>query len=193
MIDTQGRDSQSLDSEESLEWTTKKIRLSVDLKQEIKDRAESNYSGNASHLIRAAILDHFSTLDGEGDRQVAHQTNKIENLQEQVKQLKEVIQEKNHTSEETIQQGRPSTGEVRNKSTIANSGVGSDEGGALQNEIYSSLKSTDSDSLSITELTTRTDRPLSEVVASAEELVEGGILQRQQDGETCSYLINTER
>lgn len=187
------RDTSSTNSASSSELTTKKFRLSDGLKQEIKDRAESNYSGNASHLIRAAIHDHFSTLDGEGDRQVAHQTNEIENLQEQVKQLKEVIQDENNTSEATVQQGSPLVGGTRNKSSIANSGEGSDEDGGLQNEIYSSLKSIDSDSLSITELTTRTDRPLSEVVANAEELVERGILQRQQDGETRSYLINAER
>ncbi|WP_143420656.1 ribbon-helix-helix domain-containing protein [Halorubrum ezzemoulense] len=187
------RNDSSTNSRSSSELTTKKFRLPEELKQEIKDRAKSNYSGNASQLIRAAIHDHFSTLDGEGDRQAAHQTNEIENLQEQVKEIKEAIQEDNNTLEATVQQSSPPVGRTRNKSSITNSREESDEDGGLQNEIYSLLKSTDSDSLSITELTTRTDRSLSEAVASAEELVERGILQRQQDGETRSYLINTEQ
>lgn len=187
------RNGSSNNSRSSSELTTKKFYLSEELKQEIKDRAKSNYSGNSSQLIRAAIHDHFSTLDGEGDRQVAHQTNEIEYLQEQVKEVKEAIQGHNNTPKATIQQSNPPVGRTRNNPSAANSGEGSDEDGALQHEIYLSLQSSDSDSLSITELTTSTDRPLSEVVASAEELVERGILKRHQDGETRSYLINTEK
>jgi len=187
------RDTSSANSGSSSELTTKKFHLNEALKQEIKNRAESDYSGNASQLIRVAIHDHFSTLDGEGDRQVAHLTNKVEDLQEGFHQLREAIQDESNTSEATIQQSNPSIDKTRSKSSTTNSEEGSNEAGALESEIYLSLKNADSDSLSITELTTRTDRPLSEVVASAGELVEKGILQHRQDGETRSYLINTEK
>ena len=174
----------------STNLTTKRFYLRVELKNEIEERADANYSGNASQLIRAAIHDHFSTLDGDSDRQAAHLTQEVSDLREQVQVISEAVQEDDQ--EGSLKPSR-ATSSQRDESDSVSSGeqVDSDESGSLQSEIYSALEDTESDSLTLAEITEETAGSLAEVASNAEKLTERGILELEQDGEAHNYSINT--
>jgi len=177
------------------EWdlVEKKFKLSNPLKKKLKKYATRHYQGNASQLIRAAINDHFRTLEKENEYEVQRLENKISSLEDQISELVNQVEEIQQQSlaqyvvepTSSIKHSNNSNQDSPTVSTTESKGSAT-----VQNEIYNLLSK--QGRLSVAEIAEHIDEGPLEIQENINQLVEnrGFVTSTDQTG-TVKYKIKT--
>jgi uncharacterized protein YceH (UPF0502 family) len=173
--------------EETTQLTSKKFKLKPDLHDQLEEQAEEHYAGNASALIRAALKDHFTTLEGENEYEVQKLQAKIADLEDQVAELTNSIEERNSNQRlPQLQQlqspPQSDTGVSEQSSPTSNS--------ELLDEVYRALANADSSRLTLDELQNQTDSNLVELQETIDRLIDKDFIKPVTDAENRTFEIN---
>jgi hypothetical protein len=170
------------------ELASKKFKLKPGLRDQLEEQAEEHYSGNASELIRAALNDHFRTLEGENEYVVRKLQAKIADLEEQVAELTEIVEQGD--SKQHIRQPQQLRSRQQSEAGVSEQSS-SPSNGDLQSAVYRTLQDADSSRLTLGELEKRTDAEIVALHDTVEYLVDRDILTRVADVEQPTFEIHS--
>lgn len=165
------------DGDAGPEIVRRKFTLSREHDELLQDLAETNYQGNCSQCIRAAIKDHERSLDGSDEFEFRQLRSAVEQLESRVDDLTEEIQSRLH--QQSAPQHAPSENTANN----------SEDNTSVQRRVQRCLLQSGEDALSLEELVGRVEAEPTSIQTAVKVLLEEDFIEKQPNSDSDLYRI----